>query len=142
MKYLLDTDHVSILQRGSGAEFDALAARIARNDPVDLAFSIVSFHEQVLGCHTYIVRARDPAGVVRGYTMLNRVIRDFAAATVLPFDTLAAVEFDRLVALRPRISTMDLRIAAIAVSRGLVLLTRNAGDFRRVAGLLMDDWTR
>ena len=66
MRYLLDTDHISILQREAGPEFAALSARIARHDPADLAFSVVSFHEQTLGCHTYINRARAPAEVVRG----------------------------------------------------------------------------
>ncbi len=58
MKYLLDTDHISILQRESGPEFAALSARISQVSRDDLAFSVVSFHEQVLGAHTYINRAR------------------------------------------------------------------------------------
>ena len=56
MKYLLDTDHISILQRRSGPEFAILSARISRESRADLGFSIVSFHEQVLGCHAYINR--------------------------------------------------------------------------------------
>ncbi len=48
MKYLLDTDHISILQRRSGPEFANLWARIVRMPRADLGFSIVSFHEQVL----------------------------------------------------------------------------------------------
>jgi len=35
-------------------------------------------------------------------------------------------------AIRLRLATMNLRIASIVVSRGLVLLTRNVGDFGRV----------
>jgi tRNA(fMet)-specific endonuclease VapC len=45
VKYLLDTDHISILQRRSGAEFAILWARISRENRADLGFSIVSFHE-------------------------------------------------------------------------------------------------
>jgi tRNA(fMet)-specific endonuclease VapC len=70
VKYLLDTDHVSVLQQQSGPAYSALSARIAMHSPTDLALSIVSFHEQVLGCHTYINRARGAAEVVRGYSML------------------------------------------------------------------------
>jgi tRNA(fMet)-specific endonuclease VapC len=36
---------------------------------------------------------------------------------------------------------MDLRIASIAISRGLVLLTRNARDFSKIPELVIEDWT-
>ena len=141
MKFLLDTDHLSILQRQSGPEYVALAARLARQQPADLALSVISLHEQVLGCHTYLSRARSSADVVRGYAMLWRVLQDFAAAAVLPFDAAAAAALDGLVAQRVRLAAMDLRIASIALSRGLVVLTRNVRDFGRVPGLVTEDWT-
>ena len=142
MKYLLDTDHISILQRQSLPEYPTLIARIAQHSTADLAASIISFHEQVLGCHTYIARARSPQDVVRGYRMLAQVLRDFAAALVLPFDAAAAEVFASLAAQRLRVATMDLRIASIPLSRGLVLVTRNESDFARVPGLTTEDWTR
>jgi tRNA(fMet)-specific endonuclease VapC len=71
-------------------------ARIMSHDPADLAFSVVGLHEQMLGCHTYISRARSSAGVIRGYGMLARLLRVFAAAPVLPFDTAAAAMFEEL----------------------------------------------
>jgi tRNA(fMet)-specific endonuclease VapC len=141
VKFLLDTDHISILQRQSDPEFAALSTRIAHHPLSDLAFSVVSFHEQALGCHTYILRARTSAEVVRGYGMFDRVLDAFAAAQVFPFDAAAAGILDVLVAKRLRLATMDLRIGAIALSRGLVLLTRNTRDFGRIPGLLTEDWT-
>jgi tRNA(fMet)-specific endonuclease VapC len=141
MSFLLDTDHIGILQRESGAEFIALSERIARSSLADLAFLVISFDEQVLGCLTYLNRARNSAEVVRGYGMLARVIRDFGVAPVLPYDIAAAGIFDGLVAQRLRVGTMDLRIAAIALSNGLVLLTRNIGDFDQVNGLRIENWT-
>jgi tRNA(fMet)-specific endonuclease VapC len=141
VKYLLDTDHISVLQRQSGQEYAALSSRMAAQSPSDLAFSIISFHEQALGCHTYLARARTPADVVRGYAMLSQVLRDFRSPSVLHFDSAAAAEFDALVAKRVRIATMDLRIASIALSRSLVLLTRNVSDFGKVPGLKTENWT-
>jgi tRNA(fMet)-specific endonuclease VapC len=141
VKFLLDTDHISILQRQAGPEFAALSIRLAQQQLSDLAFCVVSFHEQVLGCHTYLNRARTSADVVRGYQMLDRVLDAFAAAQVLPFDAGAAAVFDGLLTQRVRLAVMDLRIASIALSRGLVLLTRNLRDFGRVPGLLTEDWT-
>ena len=141
MRFLLDTDHISFLQRRSGPEYAALAARVAQHAPADLAFSIVSFHEQVLGGHTFISRARSPGDVIRGYRLLSEIIQGFAAAPVLPFDPAASAALDGLRASRLRVATMDLRIASIALSRGLVLLTRNLADFGQVPGLVTQDWT-
>jgi len=94
----------------------------------------------LLGCHTYISRAQSSSDVVRGYEMLVRVLRDFAAAPVILFDAAAAAVYDGLVAQRVRVGTIDLRIASIALSRGMVLVTRNARDFGKVPGLQIEDW--
>jgi tRNA(fMet)-specific endonuclease VapC len=106
-----------------------------------LAFCIVSFHEQVLGCNTHIAQAKTSADIVRGYRMFDRVLSAFAAALVLPFDANAAAVFDSLISQRVRIATMDLRIASIALKQGLTVLTRNTRDFRKVPGLVIEDWT-
>ena len=141
MKFLLDTDHISILQRQAGPEFAVLVARIGQHPPDDLAFSVVSFQEQVLGCHTYLSRARTSAEITRGYAMLARVREDFCEAQMLPFDAQAAAILDGLAAQRVRLAAMDLRIACIALSRDLRVLTRNTRDFGRVPGLVTEDWT-
>lgn len=110
MKFLLDTDHIRILQKQSGPEYAPVIARISQHRRADLAFCIVSFHEQVLGCNAYLSQAKTSADVERGYSMLDRVLSAFAAAQVLPFDHSAGKVYDDLVTQRVRISTMDLRI--------------------------------
>lgn len=42
---------------------------------------------------------------------------------------------------RPRIGTMDLKIAAIALANDATLLSRNLRDFGKVPGLRVEDWT-
>ena len=139
--YILDTDHVGILQRASGPEYIALSRRIARYSQADFYVTIVSFHEQILGWNAYIARSKDQAGTVRGYTRLRGILADFSRAQVLPFDDDAGDEFEDLRRQRIRIGTMDLRIAAIARSRDMTVLTRNLVDFERVPGLTVEDWT-
>jgi predicted nucleic acid-binding protein len=73
--------------------------------------------------------------------LLLEILQGFRTAPVLPFDAAAAAVFDDLHAQRVRVATMDLRIAAIALSQGLVLLTRNIRDFSRVPALATEDWT-
>jgi predicted nucleic acid-binding protein len=48
----------------------------------------------------------------------------------------AITVFDKLRSQKVRVATIDLRIASIAISRGLVLLTRHARDFSKI-----EDWT-
>ncbi len=79
MRYLLDTDHISILQRRGGASHAALVARLARQHN-DFGFPVVSFHEQAVGAHTFINRARTAADVVRGYVLLMEILQGFSAA--------------------------------------------------------------
>jgi tRNA(fMet)-specific endonuclease VapC len=37
---------------------------------------------------------------------------------------------------------MDLKIAAIAISKKATLLTRNLSDFQNISGLQFEDWTK
>ncbi len=141
MRYLLDTDHISFLQRRSGSELTTLSDRVFQHAPTDFALSVVSFHERVLGAHNFINRARTNTDLIRGYTLLSETLYGFSTAPVLPFDEAATATFDRLRGQGVRVSTMDLRIASIALSRNLVLLTRNVRDFIKVPELVTADWT-
>ncbi len=140
--YLLDTDHVSILQRRGGPEFAALSSRLQQYDGSQFFSSIVSFHELVSGWNSYLNRANSADRIVRAYAMFGQILADFAAMQVAEFNDDAARTFETLRSNRIRIATMDLRIASIALDRGWVLLTRNAVDFEPVPGLRMEDWTR
>jgi tRNA(fMet)-specific endonuclease VapC len=139
--FLLDTDHLVILQRQSKPEWERLSQRMDRHLRIDFCLSIVSFHEQVLGANAYISKATNRSAVVHGYKLLDQSHLDFDRFRVLPFDEQAAVMFEDLRKQRVRIGTMDLRIAAIALSNDVTLLSRNLADFGRVPQLRVEDWT-
>lgn len=141
MIYLLDTDHFSILQRKAGIEYVRLSTWMATLQPADFACCVVSLHEQVVGAHAFLNQAKNSAGLIRGYELLERLPRDYLSLALLPFDAPSAALYDGLLAQNLRIGTMDLRLAAIALSRGLTVLTRNLRDFSRVPGLKIEDRT-
>jgi len=60
---------------------------------------------------------------------------------VFYFDSTAATVYEGLLSQKLRLGTQDLRIAAIVLSQGAVLLTRNSQDFSQVPSLQIDDWT-
>ena len=69
------------------------------------------------------------------------VLSNFCEAQVLPFDVAAAGVFDDTRSRKVRVGAMDLRIASIALSRDMSVLSWNLVDFGRVPGLMVEDWT-
>ncbi len=139
--YILDTDHLSILQQPSGPDFEKLERRVLQIAETQLFVTIISFHEQANGWNSYLASASRLEEIHHGYRMLQRMLGQYAAMNVLPFDEPASNQFAILKPGRLRVGTFDLRIAAIAMSRGMTLLTRNTVDFARVPGLKFEDWT-
>lgn len=139
--FVLDTDHLVIIQRRAEPHYGRLLTRMSRCRSSDVYVTTVSLHEQMMGANALISRAKDPAQVVRGYRLMDLALHDFSAFQVLPFDEPASEEFTRLRQARVRIGTMDLRIAAIALQRQMRVVTRNLRDFRKVPNLQCEDWT-
>ena len=139
--YLLDTDHVVILQTRPRGDFERLVDRMNQHPATDFYVPIVAFHEQMLGWNAYISRAKDSAGVVRGYGRMNGLLEYFGDAQVLQFDASAAQQLGQPHLASLRVGTLDLRIAAIALSHDMTVLTRNTVDFERIPNLKIEDWT-
>src|SRR5262245_56829245 len=142
MRYVLETDLLSILQRKQQPEFDRLSARLDEHPNEPICTTIVNFQEQVLGRAAYLNRARKPADVLKAYRdllMIESYYRDFE---ILPFDAAAQGRFEQFRREHVRIPTMDLRIACICLAHGATLLTRNLRDFRQVPGLVTEDWAQ
>jgi tRNA(fMet)-specific endonuclease VapC len=93
------------------------------------------------GWLSWLAQARSLPQQVERYRKLSQLLLKYRDVFVLDFDEKAAAEFQRLQKLRLRVGTMDLKIAAIALSHDAVLLTRNLVDFQKVPGLKLEDWT-
>jgi tRNA(fMet)-specific endonuclease VapC len=137
---ILDTDHLTIFFEGSVAG-SHIRRRLAALPAGDIATAIVSYEEQSRGWLAYLAKAKTVADTVEGYRRLHNHLVYFRKMPVVDFSQSAAIEFQRLRKLGLRIGTMDLRIAAIAVTLGATVLTRNTRDFAKVPGLLIEDWS-
>jgi tRNA(fMet)-specific endonuclease VapC len=78
---------------------------------------------------------------VRAYRSLLATFLYFRIITVMDFDEQAQMMFQRLRAQRIRIGALDLRVAAIVLSREATLVTRNRQDFAGIPALNIEDWS-
>lgn len=136
---VVDTNVVSELMRAHPEPLVlAWVSRTAVSDLVTTAITVAEIDHGL---------ARLPDG--RRSAALRRAATDvfdrFADA-VLPFDAAAARAYASLVTARERqgrpISVFDAQIAAIAVTHGASLATRNVSDFRDMGLRLVDPWFR
>ncbi len=137
IRYLLDTDHVSLQERGHAP----LLARLAAVAPETVAVSEVTVAEMLRGRLAILAKRTEGEAVAHAYAKLMETVRFFASVPVVPFDTTAEQCFRELRERRLRIGTQDLRIAATALAHGLTVVTRNRRDFERVPGLTLEDWS-
>lgn len=138
---ILDTDHMSLIEHPGSPVSQRLATRLERLPKSEVATTIISYEEQMRGWLSIIASARSVHQQIEAYRRLRRQLENYCRVRVMDFDEPAAVQFQNLLAARIRIGTMDLKIAAIALSSNATLLSRNMRDFRKVPGLRVEDWT-
>jgi tRNA(fMet)-specific endonuclease VapC len=129
MRYLLDSNAViALLNSPSGI----LSQRVRAQSPSYIGLSAIVLHELYFGAYKSQRRSQN-LSIVDGLRFevvsfdredakLSGEIRAFLGAQGTP------------------IGGFDILIAAQALARGLVLISRNLREFRRVAGLQMEDW--
>ena len=135
--FVLDTDTLTLHQKGH----PLVADNIALHDPDDLAISVITVEEQLSGWYTVLRKAKTKSKLARAYSQLAACVESLADLRVLPFDEACIDRFESLRDARLSVRSMDLRIAAIALSRNMTVLTRNTADFAKVPGLKVEDWT-
>jgi tRNA(fMet)-specific endonuclease VapC len=140
MIYLLDTDHLSLLERGT-TEGATIRARLALLGPDDYGITIVSYGENMRGALAEVADAKTPDQETRAFRLLRENLRFCSAFAIWDYTPQAAALCAELRKQKVRIGTQDLRIASVALSTGATLLTRNARDFSKVPSLRFEDWT-
>jgi len=139
--YLLDTDHLSILERG-GQNAQPLLARLSSINPNEVvATTIVTYEEQTRGWLGYMAASRSLEAQVEAYRQLQQHLENFCNIPVIGFETAAASTFQNIKKTYPRLGSMDLKIAAIAIANNATLLSRNLSDFSQIKNLRTEDWT-
>jgi tRNA(fMet)-specific endonuclease VapC len=135
--YILDTDHISLLQRGN----PAVSGHLRQIDPLRCAVTVIILAEQVQGRLAQLHGIRVETDAPRLFRLLQATMMFYQGLIVLPYDEQAAARFIQLRKEKLRFGTQDLRIASIALVAGAVVVTRNWRDFRQVPGLMLEDWS-
>ena len=130
LRYLLDTN---ICIYVINERPPALLAKFVAHESDGLGISAITASELFWGVHK--------SGSRRNLAALEKFM---AALTVADYDLHAARAYGELRATLERkgtpIGPLDMQIAAHAVALGLTLVTNNLREFKRVAGLKLENW--
>ncbi len=133
MTYLLDTCALSDFARGEAGT----VARLKETSPGEIAVSTISVMEIEYGLSLDEERTRSLASVMRAL---------LGAVQVLPYaaeDARASASLRATLEKKGRpIGAYDVLIAGAGLARGLVLVTSNVREFRRVSGLRVENWRK
>ena len=136
MRFLVDTDYVSLQERGH----QPLLARLREHPPETLGVSVVTMQEALQGRLALLNRQQTPEQILLAYNKLLQTVQFFNRVHVVAFDAPCQRTMEELRTEGIRIGTLDLRIAATALVHKLTLVTRNHKDFARVPGLQLENW--
>jgi tRNA(fMet)-specific endonuclease VapC len=139
---ILDTDVFSLMELPDSPEYIRLRARIAQLDPPQpVTTTVITYEEQSRGRLACVNAARSPQQLAQAYSHLRQHVLNYRRIPIADFDDAAAAAAAQLQKSKLRLGTMDIRIAAIALTRNALLLSRNLRDFRKVPNLRVEDWT-
>lgn len=137
--YILDTDSVSLILYNH-------SQLITNTKKHQVAITIITVQELFNG---WMSRINDPSQVHNLpvlYSKLWTTVKYLQTMEVLNFTLEADNCLKQLLKdnppLRKNRLQKDMRIAAIALSIGAIVVTRNQRDFNQVPGLKIEDWTQ
>ena len=131
-RFMLDTDTCSYIMKRSSP---AVLKRLRTVAVTDVCMSMITKAELLYGVEVSPRRAQDAAALAAFLPYVEAL--DFGGDAALHYAEIRA-------ALKTRgalIGANDLFIAAHARALGLVLVTNNVAEFRRVTDLKLENWT-
>jgi tRNA(fMet)-specific endonuclease VapC len=130
-RYLLDTNTCIYIRRRRPP---TVLARFDRLQPGDAALSVITFGELLYGAE----KSQNRAGALKSLEELATI----TPILLLPLDAAHLYGEIRasLEAKGEVIGNNDLWIAAHAKAAGLTLVTNNEREFKRIAGLKIENW--
>jgi len=135
--YVLDTDIVTLFRGGHAR----VCQHVGSHAPAELAITVLTVEEQLTGWYGLLRRVKQPPQLAWAYQQLADSVRFFSLLPILSYSLSAISCYDRLRALNLNVRKMDLRIAAVVLENGGVLVSRNLRDFRRIPNLTVEDWS-
>ncbi|MDH3601597.1 MAG: hypothetical protein OEU26_18445 [Candidatus Tectomicrobia bacterium] len=86
---ILDTDHMSVLERRGQPALGHLLNRLADLSPSEVMTTVISYEEQMRGWMAYLSRARSMAQQIIAYGRLLSHLDNYRRIPVLAFDEAA-----------------------------------------------------
>jgi tRNA(fMet)-specific endonuclease VapC len=137
LRYLLDTDHLTLLEQGHVP----LVQRLALEAPGAVGTSAITVEEAVRGRLGVLSRRLNSQARINAYGLLIGTLHVLQSLPIPPYDNRCEAEYQRLRSLHPRQGSQDLKIAAVTLVHHTTLLTRNRLHFAPIVGLTIADWT-
>lgn len=133
MKYLVDTNILIFL---CNSRSKSLELRFTIHHPEDFVVSSITVGELIYGVNKCRHRDRN----------LQAILKILSPFEIIDFNSSDGWKYGEIRADLEKKGTIiggnDIMIAAQARRRGLTVITNNTGEYKRVDGLKVEDWTK
>lgn len=133
MKYLIDTNILIFL---CNSKSKLLEQKFKTHSPEEFSVSSITVGELIYGVNKSQHRDRN----------LQAILKILSPFKVIDFDSSDGWMYGEIRADLEKKGTIiggnDIMIAAQATRRGLIVITNNVKEYKRVSGLPVEDWTK